>query len=67
VPELSSGEFLAAFVLAAFAGAAVFLHADKNGSRHPTAWAIGVFLFLGLALPAYAIHVWRTRRERRSS
>jgi hypothetical protein len=47
------------------AGAAVFLHADRNGSRHPTLWAISVFLFLGLALPLYALHVYRQRRGRR--
>jgi hypothetical protein len=46
-------------------GAAVFLHADKNGSRHPTAWAISVFLFLAIALPVYVIHVYQSRRRHR--
>jgi hypothetical protein len=63
--ELSTGQFLVAFTVAALAGAATFLHADRNGSRHPTAWAISVFLVLGVALPVYVVHTIRTRRRAR--
>jgi uncharacterized membrane protein YcaP (DUF421 family) len=63
--DLSTGQFLVAFALAAAAGAAVFLHADKHGSRHPTAWAISVFLLLAIALPVYVIHAVRIRRRSR--
>jgi hypothetical protein len=44
----------------------VFLHADKHGSKHATAWGAGVFLLLIVFLPAYLIHVRRTRRANRS-
>ena len=59
--DLTTAQFLVAFTLAALVGAAVFLHADRNGSRHPTAWAISVFLLLAVALPVYVIHAIRTR------
>jgi hypothetical protein len=62
--DLSTAEFLVAFTIATTAGIAVFLHADRNGSKHTTAWGICVFLFLGIALPAYLIHVRRTRNRR---
>jgi hypothetical protein len=42
----------------------VFLHADRNGSRHPTAWAIAVF-FIPLVLAIYFIRVYRIRKQRR--
>lgn len=61
---LSTGEFVVAWGLAALVSAAVFLHADRRGSRHATAWGIFVFLFLGVGLPAYAIHAWSLRRRR---
>jgi hypothetical protein len=60
----STAEFLAAFVLAAGAGTAVFFHAERNEIRHPSAWASGVFLFLVVALPLYLVHVRRVRRRR---
>jgi membrane protein DedA with SNARE-associated domain len=62
--HVSNAQFFAAFTVAAVVAAAVFLYADRNGSEHPTAWAILVFLFLGIALPIYYIHVWRARRSR---
>jgi hypothetical protein len=61
--DASPAQFLLAFTVATTAGIAVFLHADRNGSRHTTAWGICVFLFLAIALPAYLIHVRRTRRR----
>jgi hypothetical protein len=45
-------------------GIAVFLHADRNGSRHATAWAIVVFL-LPITLVIYVFRVYRSRRGRR--
>jgi hypothetical protein len=61
--EISTAQFIAAYAIATVAGVAVFLHADRHGSRHTTAWGIGVFLFLGLVLPIYVIHVLRARRR----
>jgi 4-amino-4-deoxy-L-arabinose transferase-like glycosyltransferase len=62
----STAEFLAAFVIAAGAGTAVFFHAERNRIKHPSAWASAVFLFLAIALPLYLLHVRRVRRDRRS-
>jgi hypothetical protein len=39
----------------------VFLHADKRGSKHATAWGIGVFLLFAIVLPVYVIHSWRKK------
>ena len=61
--EISTAQFLVAYAIATVAGVAVFLHADRHGSRHTTAWGIGTFLFLGLVLPIYVIHVLRARRR----
>jgi ABC-type Mn2+/Zn2+ transport system permease subunit len=51
--------FLIAWTIATAAAILVFLHANKQGSRHPTAWGISVFLALGLALPVYVVHARR--------
>jgi len=61
----SNQQFLAAFLLGAAAGTAVFFHAERNRIKHPSAWASFVFLFLIVGLPAYALHVRRVRRARR--
>ncbi|MEO8291189.1 MAG: hypothetical protein ABI649_09385 [Gaiellaceae bacterium] len=59
--QLSLGQFLFAWALAGGAAIGVFLHADRHGVRHATAWGIGVFLVLGLALPLYIIKYRRNR------
>jgi 4-amino-4-deoxy-L-arabinose transferase-like glycosyltransferase len=61
---LTTPEFLAAFVLAAGVGTAVFFHAERNKIKHPSAWASVVFLFLAVGLPLYLLHVRRVRRDR---
>ena len=66
VHSLSPAEFLPAFAIAAAAAIAVFLHAERNHIRWPSAWGSFVFLFLIVGLPAYAIHIHRTRRRRRT-
>ena len=50
-----TAEFLAAFVLAAAAGTAVFFHAERHEIKHPSSWASAVFLFLAVALPLYLL------------
>jgi hypothetical protein len=67
VGNLSPAGFLIAFLLAAGVGTAVFFHAERNHIRHPSAWASFVFLFLIVGAPAYALHVRRVRRLRRTS
>jgi 4-amino-4-deoxy-L-arabinose transferase-like glycosyltransferase len=64
VGQPTTAEFLAAFVLAAAAGTAVFFHAERNKIKHPSGWASAVFLFLAVALPLYLLHVRRVRKDR---
>ena len=61
--EITTGEFVLAWAVAAVAAALVFVHADRRGSRHATAWGVFVFFFLAVALPVYAIHAWLTRKR----
>jgi membrane protein implicated in regulation of membrane protease activity len=63
--ELTTPAFLVAWALAGGAAIAVFLHANRHSVGHATAWGIGVFLVLGLALPLYVIHYRRQRGSRR--
>ena len=65
--ELSSTQFLIAFLGAAAAGTWVFFHAERNRIAHPSAWASFVFLFLLVGLPAYLVKVRRVRRARHGS
>jgi 4-amino-4-deoxy-L-arabinose transferase-like glycosyltransferase len=65
VAELTTAQFLVAFIIAAGAGTFVFFHAERSRIKHPSAWASLVFLFLIIGLPAYALHVRRVRRRRR--
>jgi Flp pilus assembly protein TadB len=63
--QLSTPEFLFAWALAGGAALAVFLHANRHGVRHATAWGAGVFLALAIALPLYVIHYRRQKGARR--
>lgn len=60
--HVSTAQFFLGFAIAAVAGGAVWIHADRNGSKNPTAWAISVTLFLAIALPVYLIRNWRRKR-----
>jgi Flp pilus assembly protein TadB len=60
----TTAQFLAAFLIAAGAGTAVFFHAERNKIKHPSAWASAVFLFLAIGLPLYWIKVRRVRKAR---
>ena len=59
----TTGQFLTAWAIDTAAAIAVFLHANKHGSRHATAWGAGVFLLLIVVLPVYVVHA-RSRRRR---
>jgi prepilin signal peptidase PulO-like enzyme (type II secretory pathway) len=63
---LGSRQFLAAYVIGAVFGAAVFLHADRHGSRHPTVWAIITFFAAGIGVIVYFSHYYWVRRRHRS-
>ena len=60
--HVTTAQFVAAWAIAALAAAGVFLHADRRGSKHATAWGVFVFLFLAVGLPVYLIHALVTRR-----
>jgi len=61
--QLTMAEFLFAWAVAGGVSIGVFLHANRHGVAHATAWASGVFLFLGLVLPLY---IFRYRRRDKS-
>jgi hypothetical protein len=63
--QLTTTQFLVAWALAGAAAIAVFLHANRHSVAHATAWGIGVFLVLGLALPLYVLHYRRQKGARR--
>ncbi|HKO73877.1 MAG TPA: hypothetical protein VJU01_01040 [Gaiellaceae bacterium] len=63
--ELTMAQLLIAWALASAAAIAVFLHANRHGVRHATAWGAGVFLALAIALPLYVIHYRRQKSSRR--
>ena len=65
IQPLSTPEFLVAWAVAGAAALLVFLHANRHGVGHATAWGIGVFLVLGLALPLYVLHYRRQKGSRR--
>jgi hypothetical protein len=59
--SLSTTNIIIAWGIASGSALLVFLHADKRGSKHPTAWGIGVFLALAIVLPVYVFHSWRKK------
>jgi hypothetical protein len=63
----TTAQLVISVVIAAVAGELVWFHADRHGSRHPMAWGLSVFFFLGVALPVYAIRYYRRRRRRRGN
>jgi len=65
IEHLSTAQQLVVFAIWTVAGIAVFLHADRHGSRHPTAWGISVVIAFAVMLPVYVIHVYLTRRRQR--
>ena len=63
--DYTTTDFLVAWAIDTAAAIGVFLHANRRGSRHATAWGIGVFLALIVFLPAYLVHGRMLRRRRR--
>lgn len=61
--SLDFGQFAIAVAIAAGVSMFVYSHATKYGSKHATAWGIATFLALAIALPAYFIHYYVTRRR----
>ena len=63
--EVTTAQLFVAWALASAAAIAVFLHANRHGVKHATAWGAGVFLALAIALPLYVIHYRRQKSARR--
>ena len=53
---LTTQTFLIAWAIDTAAATLVYLHANKRGSNHATAWGISVFFALAVALPVYIVH-----------
>ena len=53
---LTTPTFLTAWAIDTTAAILVFLHANKRGSRHATAWGIGTFFALVFTVPIYVVH-----------
>jgi hypothetical protein len=56
--------FVVSVAAAAALAMAVFAHASKHGSRHPTAWGVATFLAAAPTILIYFIRYWVVRRRR---
>ncbi len=65
IEHLSTRQFLAVFAVSAVIGGAVWIHADRHGSKRPTAWGIATVLAPGLVVTIYLIHYYRVKRRKR--
>ena len=48
--------FLIAWAIDTTAATLIYLHANRRGSHHATAWGLSVFFALAVALPIYVVH-----------
>ena len=60
---LSQGELVALLLVWAAAFLVVFLHAQRHGSKHATAWGVAAFLAAGVVVPVYFVRYWMRRRR----
>jgi hypothetical protein len=60
---LSQGELVALLLVWAAAFLVVFLHAQRHGSKHATAWGVAAFLAAGVVVPIYFVRYWLRRRR----
>ena len=60
---LSQGELFALLLVWAAAFLVVFLHAQRHGSKHATAWGVAAFLAAGVVVPVYFVRYWLRRRR----
>jgi 4-amino-4-deoxy-L-arabinose transferase-like glycosyltransferase len=61
--QLTGTQLVILLVIWTGAAMAVFRHAERRHDRHATAWGVGTFLALGVAVPLYLLHVARERRR----
>jgi hypothetical protein len=60
----SPAAFFVALVVSISCSLLVYAHAERNGSRHPTAWGIVGFAFALAGVAVYFGHYFWTRRRR---
>ena len=60
--DFTFGELVLALAFASVVSMLVFNHASKNGSKHPTAWGVAVFLATPLVI-VYLTHHYLTRKR----
>ena len=60
--NLSAGEAVALLLVWSAAFLLVFIHAQRHGSKHATAWGVAAFLAAGIVVPVYFVRYWLRRR-----
>ena len=60
--NLSAGEIAALLLVWSAAFLLVFMHAQRHGSKHATAWGVAAFLAAGIVVPVYFVRYWLRRR-----
>jgi hypothetical protein len=60
--NLSAGEIAALLLVWSAAFLLVFVHAQRHGSKHATAWGVAAFLAAGIVVPVYFVRYWLRRR-----
>ena len=61
--NLSAGEIAVLLLVWSAAFLLVFMHAQRHGSKHATAWGIAAFLAAGIVVPVYFVRYWLLRRH----
>ena len=61
--NLSAGEIAVLLLVWSAAFLLVFMHAQRHGSKHATAWGIAAFLAAGIVVPVYFVRYWLLRRR----
>ena len=60
--NLSAGETAVLLLVWSAAFLLVFIHAQRHGSKHATAWGMAAFLAAGIVVPVYFVRYWLRRR-----
>ena len=60
--NLSAGEIAVLLLVWSAAFQLVFMHAQRHGSKHATAWGVAAFLAAGIVVPVYFVRYWLRRR-----
>ena len=58
-----AGTFIVGLAVSIFSSVLVFAHAERHGSRHPTAWGVTAFVFALVGVVVYFGHHLLTKRR----